>query len=210
MKKVKYSIVALTSVFLLSACANDDDQADDSIDNTQEEITQEDEQENQEDEHMEDHDEEMGMDHMEHDRDGSPAPEGMVDAENPTYPVGSEAQVTENAHMDIMSGAIATISGAYDTTLYQVTFTPEGADEPEEDHQWVVQEEIESEHDSYEEGDTVILHADHMEGMDGQEATITGLEEGTAYMIDFEPTDGSEPFTNHKWVSEDELEPINN
>lgn len=201
--KHKWVLLLLSSTLLMSACS----------DNGQEENTQEN-HEDQMEEHMEDPEEDMDMEHGQdehnHDREGSPAPENMIDAENPTYPVGSQALVTDDAHMEIMNGAIATISGAFDTTLYQVTFTPDGTDEPEEDHKWVVQEEIESEDNSYEIGDSVVLHADHMEGMEGQIAVITGKESGTAYMIDFEPTDSSEPFTNHKWVSEDELEPIDN
>jgi len=149
----------------------------------------------------------MGM-NMNHKRQGSPAPESMVAAEDPMYPVGSQALIAD-AHMEIMNGAIATISGAYDTTLYTVTFTPEDSNQPIEDHKWVVEEEVETEDGSQAEvGDTVILRADHMAGMNGQKAEITGKQEGPAYMVDFQPTDGSEPFTNHKWVSENELQPV--
>ncbi|NRR75311.1 YdhK family protein [Tetragenococcus halophilus] len=55
--------------------------------------------------------------------------------------MGDKVEVTD-AHMDIMEGVTATITGAYDTTLYQVTFTPEDSDEPMEDHKWVVAEEM--------------------------------------------------------------------
>ncbi|GMA47121.1 YdhK family protein [Tetragenococcus muriaticus] len=50
--------------------------------------------------------------------------------------------------------------------------------------------------------------SDHMEGMQGQNAEITGIHEGPAYMINFEPNDGSKEFVNHKWVTEDELSPV--
>lgn len=109
-------------------------------------------------------------------------------------------------HMENMQGAQATIKGAYDTILYQVTFTPEGMAEPMKDHKWVVTEEIQSEPENLAEGDEVTLLADHMTGMSGQKGTITGIHDGPAYMVDFEPTDGGEAFVNHKWLAEDELE----
>ncbi|MBR3217674.1 MAG: YdhK family protein, partial [Exiguobacterium sp.] len=55
------------------------------------------------------------------------------------------------------------------------------------------------------EGDEVVLAADHMEGMDGAEATIDTAEETTVYMVDYTTEDGEE-VTNHKWVTESELE----
>lgn len=92
-------------------------------------------------------------------------PEDLADAEDPTYPVGSEALITTN-HMGGMEGAVATIDGAYDTTAYTVTYTPTTGGEKVEDHKWVIHEEIENaEEEPYEPGDEVVLEADHMEGM---------------------------------------------
>ncbi|AYW48613.1 hypothetical protein C7K38_09670 [Tetragenococcus osmophilus] len=147
----------------------------------------------------------MEMQHNRHEEE----PEDMQEAKDPEYPVGEDVKVTD-AHMEMMDGVTATISGAYDTTLYQVTFTPEDSDEPIEDHKWVVKEELSSEDDSknYEKGDEVTLTADHMDGMQGQIAEITGVHEGPAYMINFEPNDGSQEFVNHKWVTEDELSAV--
>ena len=54
-------------------------------------------------------------------------------------------------------------------------------------------------------GDEATLAADHMEGMDGATATIDSAEDTTVYMVDFTPTTGGEPVTNHKWVTEEEL-----
>ena len=140
---------------------------------------------------------------MEHNRNEA-EPTDMTDAKDPKFPVGSQALITSD-HMEIMEGTIATIKGVYDTTLYQVTFTPEGMDEPMKDHKWVVAEEIEEK--GFGEGDEVTLLADHMTGMKKQKAIITGVQEGPAYMVDFKPNDESQAFVNHKWLAEDELSP---
>lgn len=136
------------------------------------------------------------------------APTNMTEATNPLYPVGSKVHMTE-PHMPSMGGVTAEVTGAYDTTLYTVTFTPKDSDMEMKDHKWVVAEEMVAEDgkESFENGDTVILKAEHMEGMKDQDAVVTGKQAGPAYMVSFEPNDGSEPFTNHKWMSEDELEP---
>lgn len=57
-------------------------------------------------------------------------------------------------------------------------------------------------------GATVMMTADHMPGMDGAAATIDSAEQTTVYMVDFTTSDG-EDVTNHKWVTEDELEAVN-
>ena len=60
---------------------------------------------------------------------------------------------------------------------------------------------------TYPVGTEVILTADHMPGMDGAEATIVGAFDGTyTYAISYDPTDGGERVTNHKWVVQQELE----
>lgn len=206
--KVLSFVTLFTAVALLGACSNNDNgQEGQQASSTAESI----EMSHMDDsgQHMEDSSGHMNHGDMEMDHNrNEDEPSDMQDASDPQYPVGDKVEVTD-AHMDIMEGVTATISGAYDTTLYQVTFTPEGSDEPIEDHKWVVAEEMESDDDNedYEEGDEVTLTADHMAGMQGQKAEITGVHEGPAYMIDFEPADGSEEFTNHKWVTEDELGP---
>src|SRR5690625_65169 len=57
-----------------------------------------------------------------HDPDGGPAPEGIQEATDPRYPVG-EAVILNTDHMPGMDGAEATISGAFDTTTYSVSYT---------------------------------------------------------------------------------------
>ncbi|MFC5331228.1 YdhK family protein [Brachybacterium fresconis] len=142
---------------------------------------------------------------MEHPMDGGPAPEGMVPAEDPEFPVGTEVTLTAD-HMEGMEGATATISGAFDTTTYSVSFTPTDGGEPVTDHKWVVHEELENPGDApLAEGTEVVITADHMTGMEGAEATIDSATEETVYMVDYE-ADGM-MMTNHKWVVESEIEP---
>lgn len=45
--------------------------------------------------------------------------------------------------MSGMNGSEATIYGAFDTTIYTVTYIPTTVGEPVEDHKWVIHEEIE-------------------------------------------------------------------
>ncbi|KYK01702.1 hypothetical protein AUV02_05605 [Micrococcus sp. CH3] len=148
---------------------------------------------------------ESGDEEMEHPMDGGPAPEGIAEASEPTYPVGTEVQLTAD-HMEGMEGATATISGAFDTYTYSVNYTPAGGGDPVADHKWVVQEEIEDAGDArLADGTEVTLLAAHMEGMEGVKATIASSTDETVYMVDYE-TDGMK-MTNHKWVVESEIQP---
>ena len=146
------------------------------------------------------------MDHgaMEHSSSGE-VPEGLAEAENPTFPVGSQAIMSAD-HMPGMDGAEATIVGAYDTTVYALSFTPTTGGEPVENHKWVIHEELENVGDApLSPGDEAVIATDHMEGMDGATATIDSAKETTVYMVDFITTDSGEEVTNHKWVTESEL-----
>lgn len=148
---------------------------------------------------------ESGDEEMEHPMDGGPAPEGIAEASEPTYPVGTEVQLTAD-HMEGMEGATATISGAFDTYTYSVNYTPAGGGDPVADHKWVVQEEIEDAGDArLADGTEVTLLAEHMEGMEGVKAIIASSTDETVYMVDYE-TDGMK-MTNHKWVVESEIQP---
>ncbi|CAI9394782.1 MULTISPECIES: YdhK family protein [Bacillaceae] len=57
----------------------------------------------------------------------------------------------------------------------------------------------------YKEGSQVILKANHMEGMDGAEATVLNAFDTIAYQVTYTPTTGGEPVKNHKWVIQDEI-----
>ncbi|MCZ8537060.1 YdhK family protein [Paenisporosarcina quisquiliarum] len=132
-------------------------------------------------------------------------PEGLKEATNPTFEVGSKATITTD-HMKGMKDAEATIVGAYDTTVYTISYTPTTGGEKVEDHKWIIHEEIKDPGaNPYEAGDEVIVEADHMEGMKGATAVIDSAEQTTVYMVDYTSTENGEEVKNHKWVTESEL-----
>ncbi|UPK42207.1 YdhK family protein [Paenibacillus pabuli] len=142
---------------------------------------------------------------MMHHSDSGELPEGLQEKKNPTYPVGSKA-VMNTDHMAGMKGAEATIVGAYETTAYEVSYTPTTGGETVKNHKWVIQQEIQDHTDQpYAAGAEVVLNADHMPGMKGAKATIESAEQTTVYMVDYSPTTGGDPVKNHKWVTEEEL-----
>lgn len=55
-------------------------------------------------------------------------------------------------------------------------------------------------------GTAVTPTADHMPGMDGASATVSGAFDTTAYAINYTPTNGDQPVENHKWVVQEEIE----
>lgn len=145
--------------------------------------------------------------HADHDHapDGGPPPEGIADAEDPQYAVGSEV-ILDTDHMPGMEGTTATVVGAFDTYTYSVTYTPTDGGDDVVDHRWVVQEELaDVGGDRLDDGDTAVLEATHMSGMQGAEATVDSSTDETVYMVDFE-ADGM-TMTNHKWVTESEILP---
>ncbi|MCK1982013.1 MULTISPECIES: DUF1541 domain-containing protein [Bacillaceae] len=195
-KRMKMSLILslFAALFLiLGACANANDEKTENNDSAEK---------TEEKENME------GMDHgnMEH-SSSEEVPEGLKEAKNPTYEVGSQA-ILETDHMEGMKGAKATIVGAYDTTVYAISYTPTTGGERVENHKWVIQEEIKDAGDEpLEPGAEVTVDAAHMEGMDGAKAEIDSAEETTVYMVDYTPTTGGEEVKNHKWVTESELSP---
>ncbi|MGN8845413.1 YdhK family protein [Niallia sp. HCP3S3_B10] len=186
---MKSSLILTLLVLLLAACSNNNN---DNSSNTSEE----------------------GMDMSSHDMEGmdmsgsGEVPEGLKVAENPKYEVGSNAIINAD-HMEGMDGAEATIVGAYDTIVYTISYTPTTGGEKVTNHKWVIQEEIEDAGDeAIEPGTEVIVNADHMEGMNGAKATIDSAEKTTVYMVDYTPTTGGEKVTNHQWITESELSPV--
>ncbi|GAQ18916.1 lipoprotein [Oceanobacillus picturae] len=193
-KNLMIGFISLVSIFTLAACsgANEEISRDEAESSTNEE-----DMETQSDPHA----------HMDHSSSGE-IPDDLANAKDPTYPVGSEAVIQAN-HMGGMDGAIATIDGAYDTTVYTVTYTPTSGGEKVEDHKWVIHEEIENAKERpYEQGDDVVLEADHMEGMKGSTATIDSVKDTTVYMVSYTDTETGEEVENHKWVTENELTPF--
>ncbi|MCM3661508.1 YdhK family protein [Georgenia satyanarayanai] len=146
-----------------------------------------------------------GMAGHDHPTDGGTPPAGIQTATDPTYPVGTEVILAAD-HMPGMDGAEATISGAFTTTTYSVSYTPIDDGEPVVDHKWVVHEELESPGAApLVDGTQVVLEAEHMAGMQGATATIDHSTQETVYMVDIESDEMT--MTNHKWVVESEIHP---
>lgn len=192
--KMLLSVFSLTAL-LLGACSNgvvEDPMMDETPDSSIEEPMDEEEM-----------DDEMDSE-MVHDESGE-IPTGLKEAENPTYEIGETVEL-QTDHMEGMKGAEATIVGAFDTVAYEVSYDPTNGDPREDNHKWVIHEEIQDAGmDVINSGEEVILNAKHMEGMEGATATIDSAEETTVYMIDYEPTDGGEIVKNHKWVTDSEI-----
>ncbi|OIB00589.1 hypothetical protein AK95_25790 [Paenibacillus sp. LC231] len=149
------------------------------------------------------------MDHgnMEHTGSGE-VPKGLKEAKNPTYGVGTQA-IIESDHMAGMKGATAKIVGAYNTTVYTISYTPTNGGEVVKNHKWVIHEELQNAGEApLKPGTEVVVNADHMEGMKGATAEIDSAEKTTVYMVDFTPTTGGEEVKNHQWVTESELSPV--
>ncbi|MBT2679422.1 YdhK family protein [Bacillus sp. ISL-35] len=62
-----------------------------------------------------------------------------------------------------------------------------------------------AENPKFELGSKAIITADHMQGMDGAEATIVGAYDTVVYSLSYDPTNGGERVENHKWVIHEEL-----
>lgn len=132
-------------------------------------------------------------------------PEGLKEAENPKFPVGSTA-VINASHTDGMEGAVATIKGAYETTVYSVSYTPTNGDPFEENHKWFVEGEISAMDDGEIAVDSdVIINVEHQDGMLGAEGAVDTMEDTTVYVVDYTNSLG-ETVTNHVWLKESELQ----
>lgn len=196
LKKVLMSVLLPFSLIALTACGQGNDESP-SKESSNTEMNSETTEENNSESHGE----------MNHSSSGK-VPEDLNSTKNPTYEVGSKAKITTD-HMPGMEGAEATVSGAYTTTVYTISYTPTTGGERVEDHKWVIHEEIKNAGDEpLEPGAEVTINASHMKGMDGATAKIDSAQETTVYMVDYVPTTGGEKVTNHKWVTESELAPI--
>ncbi|MFC4402781.1 F510_1955 family glycosylhydrolase [Gracilibacillus xinjiangensis] len=165
-------------------------------------------QETVEDVHDHDHSSNSADNTHQHHSSTGEVPDELENAENPTFETGSKAMIRTD-HMPGMDGAEATISGAYHTTVYAVSYDPVNGGERVENHKWVVHEELlDAGTEPLAIGDTAVINTDHMPGMKGATATIDSVEETTVYMVDFIATDSGEEILNHKWVTEDELESL--
>ena len=146
---------------------------------------------------------------MTHDDEGR-LPGNIKIEREPKYKVGDDVQINAT-HMPGMEGTQGTVVAAFDTTAYEISYTPTDDSEPVENHRWIVQEEIAEAADQedvdapFEVGAEVTVEAYHMPGMEGATATIDAVNETTVYLVDYIDTESGEEVINHKWVTEDEL-----
>lgn len=198
-KLIIIAVLLIVSAFTLAACGSGNEETNTEGNNASQQNTSEESSS----------DSQGNM--SEHMSSSGEVPAGVQVAENPEYEVGSTAIINvKHMNMEGMSGAEGTITGAYDTTAYTVSYTPTTGGEPVEDHKWVIHEELLVENPGnipLEPGTEVSLNTDHMKGMNGATATIDSAEETIVYMVDFTPTTGGKKVVDHKWVVESELEP---
>ncbi|GGF29999.1 hypothetical protein GCM10010954_31430 [Halobacillus andaensis] len=204
MNRIKwiFGTLFLISLLTLAACGSDNEEStEEDTEQSEESMEEENNEENEESS------DEEGMDHSDMNHSGSgEVPDDLEEAEEPTFEEGDQATITAS-HMEGMEGAEATIVGAYDTTAYVISYDPTNGGDRVENHKWIIHEEIEEAGDEpFESGDEVTIEASHMEGMEGATGEIESAEETTAYMVDFTTTESEEEVTNHKWVTESELE----
>lgn len=214
-RKLSLGILSLLMVFALAACGGnitedrtqDDENQKDIItpngtNGTNEEETEETEIA-PEDMKTEENDEENIHSHMNKEQ-FEEVPPDVKAAENPKFPVGSKVTIVAD-HIKGIKGAEGTITGAYDTTAYEVSYSPTDGGEEVKNYKWLIHEQLDGASGApMEPGIDVIINADHMEGMQGASAKVVSSQTGTIYMVDFTTTTG-EKMTNHQWFTESEL-----
>jgi hypothetical protein len=132
-------------------------------------------------------------------------PEGLKEAKNPKFKVGEQV-IINAAHDDDMQGSKGTIVGAYETTVYSISYESTTG-EPEENKKWFVREEIEPLGEKkIDVGSKVIIEADREEGMKGAEGVIDTVEKTNVYMVDYVNKEG-QTVENYQWLKESELSP---
>lgn len=190
------------------ACGKDEDTAGNPSEFTNNESSDSIVTNNQEDVDKELGDNMDGLDHADatHSTWGD-IPEGLKEASNPKFKVGDQV-IINAAHNATMEGSEGTIVGAYESTVFSITYDPTTGDMQEENSKWFVLEEVqglgESELDV---GSEVIIEVGRKEGMQGAKGTIDTVEKTIVYMVDYVDTEGQE-VKNYQWLKESELSPV--
>ncbi|KGR80250.1 YdhK family protein [Ureibacillus manganicus] len=201
-----FGAVSLLLLLLLAACGNDNAKSGDTnntnntansgadVTNKDANMASEEAQSNQTDQTMDSE--------LTNNATLSEIPEGMKVAENSKFKVGDE--VTINAeHEEDMKGSNGTITGAFDTIVYSVSYQPTHDDFREENHKWVVQEELQGiDEEMLVPGSEVIIETNQEEGMFGAEGEIDTAEKTIVYMVEYISTQGT---SHKKWFKESEL-----
>jgi len=138
-KKIIGGVITLSSLALLAACSPQDSENQESVDTSVQSSIPAAES-SSESQMMS---ESEGMDGMMHDDSGE-IPEGLQEAENPTYPVGDTVTI-QTDHMAGMEGATATIDSAEETTVYMLDYQPTDGGEMVKNHKWVTEDELSQE-----------------------------------------------------------------
>lgn len=200
--KKQLALLSTAAIIALAGCGSESsEQSDPNTNQTQTEQSGTEQNQTDQNQTEQNNSDQMEMNHS----SSGEVPDGLKEADNPTYPVGSKV-ILKTDHMKGMNGAEATVVGAYETTAYEVSYTPTTGGEPVKNHKWVIHEEIKDmTNQTLKDGTEVTLEADHMPGMKDAPAVIESSEMTTVYMVDYTPTTGGEPVKNHKWVTEDEL-----
>lgn len=133
-------------------------------------------------------------------------PNGLKEASNPKFKVGDKVKINA-AHNDSMEGSEGTIVGAYESTVFSISYDPTTGDHPEENVKWFVMEEVQGLGESkLDVGSEVIIEVGRKEGMQGAKGTIDTVEKTNVYMVDYVDTEGQE-VRNYQWLKESELSP---
>lgn len=200
LKRIIFYLLTLVLAGSLAACSNGNKENDHSSMDNHDKTMQ------KKDSGSMDHEDMQGMDHS----SSSEVPKGLKEAEHPKFEVGSKAIIHAD-HMEGMEGAEATIVGAYNTTVYAISYDPTTGGKRVTNHKWIIHEEIkDASSKPYKPGDEVIVEADHMKGMEGAKAVIDSAKQTTVYMVNYTSTTTGEEITNHKWVIESELSTLKN
>ena len=130
-------------------------------------------------------------------------------AENPTFPVGTQALVSHE-HFPGAAGSTVTVTGAFDEIAYAVSFQPGAPGFPfEYAHRWIMHTELWGWEDVeiFEPGTVVMLYTDHFPGSRYQIGIIEYYEIGTTYQLDMITRYGL-PVWDHQWFTESEMSPL--
>ncbi|WP_375179307.1 YdhK family protein [Enterococcus rotai] len=108
-------------------------------------------------------------------------------------------------YMPGMQGTKGTVTAAYDTQAYTVTYQPTNGERLVVNYKWITQEEIvDSENEPLSDGKMVLLDAAHQVGMEGARAVIESSVETTVYVV--EPISASDQVLDQQvWLIEEDL-----
>lgn len=196
-KRLFLAVMSLFLFLILTACGNDDNANNSDTDHeshveTRSEVTDE----------TNKTDQANNKNNVTNEPTPSEIPEGMKEAANPKFKVGDEVIVNAE-HEEGMKGAVGTVTGAFDTIVYSISYTPTHGDFREENHKWVVQEELQGlDEEMLVPGSEVIVETNQEEGMLGAEGEIDTAEKTVAYMVEYITADGT---SLKKWFKESEL-----